>query len=130
VFKLAVGAMDDQRLARLARRERVFRSYASSYTVSDVAAKGKTLAGNLSNRAPAAVRQQVRLCQQTVTGSRQESVLPAFGALGTVAEERALVLGFAWSDKPSGSLSRYMLWVWPRGSCDAPLNYRSGQIRR
>jgi hypothetical protein len=42
-----------------------------------------------------------------------------------------LVLGFAWSDRASGPIYRYMMWTWPLGGdCGNPIGYEAGRIRK
>jgi hypothetical protein len=41
------------------------------------------------------------------------------------------VLGFAWTDKATGPVYRYMMWTWPvGGDCGSPIGYEAGRISR
>lgn len=123
---------DDARLTRLGERGLQLVLFRRAYTADDAPRLQQDfvdrLAASAARRAGEAAADQVRACAAVVL-AREETVLPAFGALGRLEDHDVLVLGFAWSEEPSGPMDRYMLWTWPRGSCDSPLDYRSGSIK-
>jgi hypothetical protein len=82
----------------------------------------------LSAQAPGETKEQVRDCAQTVART-QGPVVPAFGYEGIYKGKDTLLVGFVSGDR-TGPLNRYMLWLWPKGSCDAPLGYVSGTIKK
>ena len=71
---------------------------------------------------------QVEECSQRVLDS-QDSIVPTFGILGELDGTEAVIVGFAWTSRSSGSLDQYMVWAWERGDCDVTLEYISGRIR-
>jgi hypothetical protein len=82
----------------------------------------------LSDQAPPETRAQVRECSESVAAS-QGTVVPTYGAEGEYRGEDALLVGFV-SGSNGGPLNRYMLWLWPKGSCDVPLEYLSGPLKK
>ena len=86
------------------------------------------LARSAARRAGDVAADQVRDCAAVVLAG-EDTALPAVGAFGRRDGDDVLVLGFAWSDSGSGRLDHYMLWTWRRGSCDSPVDYRSGPIK-
>ena len=86
------------------------------------------LAQSAARRAGEVAADQVRDCAAVVLAG-EDTALPAFGAFGRRGGDDVLVLGFAWRESGSGPLEDYMLWTWRRGSCDSPIDYRSGAIK-
>ena len=102
-------------------------------TQSDVVAEfaPQQLVNRLTAAAPAG-DDIVRRCANLVLESQTQRIIPVYGAFATLRDERkveVLVLGFNFSAKPEGPLDRFMIWVWPRGSCDIPLHFVQGKIR-
>jgi len=125
-FKPGAGKIDGKNLERLAN-EGAFRAL-SGFRSSKAGNLRFALTESLSDQAPPGTRDQVKACVDSVAGS-QGSVLPAYGAEGKYKGKEALLLGFV-SGADSGPLNRYMLWLWPKGSCDVPLDYLSGPLKK
>jgi hypothetical protein len=126
-FKSKSQRLDQGRLTEIARDEVAFRALAG--TEADKAGSLRNdYTTELANQAPANAKEQVAACVDSVV-SNQDSVVPAFGAQGKYDGKDALILGFV-SGSDSGPLNRYMLWLWPKGSCEVPLDYVSGPIKK
>jgi anti-sigma factor RsiW len=78
------------------------------------------LAG-LEYQAPPRFDPQIESCVDQVTGG-ETSAVPVFGATGTYKGEKALILGFIVDS------DRYMVWAFPVGSCDFPLDFFSTKL--
>ena len=124
---------NNARVRKLGERGLQLVLFRRAYTADDVPRLQEDFVDQLvrsaARRAGEPAGDQVRDCAEVVL-SREETALPAFGALGRREDQDVLVLGFAWSNENSGRLDRYMIWTWPRGSCDSPLDFRSGSIKR
>lgn len=122
---------NDARVQKLGERGLQLILFRRAYTADDVSRLQEDFVDRLANsaarRAGEAAAEQVRDCARVVL-AREETALPAFGAFGRRENRDVLVLGFAWSDD-SSRLERYMVWTWARGSCDSPLDFRSGTIK-
>ena len=126
-FKSRRQPLASKDLSRLARKE------AALFELAGVEAEKAdqlrdAYTKTLSDQAPKDTRAQVVDCVDSVAGS-QGAVVPAFGARGRYKGKEALLLGFV-AGTNSGPLNRYMLWLWPRGSCEVPLRYVSGPIEK
>lgn len=92
----------------------------------------EALLESLANTAPARA-EDVRECGRTVLESQHYRVAPAYGAYARYSERdkrEVLILGFRWTADRTGPLDRYMVWVWPRRSCEIPIDFYTGRIRR
>jgi hypothetical protein len=114
-------------LSKLPEDEPAFESVAG-VTEAKAGNLQNTYTSALSDQAPPATRAQVRECSESVAAS-QGTVVPAYGAEGRYRGEDALLVGFV-SGSDGGPLNRYMLWLWPKGSCDVPLEYVSGPLKK
>ncbi len=126
-FRPGRRVLTDKVLDDLARKEPAFKALAG-VTSKRADALVETNARYLSDQAPPDMRAQVRDCAESVAAS-QGTVVPAYGTTGKYRGKDALLVGFV-SGTNSGPLNRYMLWLWPRGSCDVPLGYVSGTIKK
>lgn len=119
-------------LQRFGRGNGQIAAFSNAYSVADAVRLKDEYVSELAALAPSDQRDQVRDCAERVYDSTGDySLLAAYGADARVEGRRALVLGFVWTDKPTGPLDKYMLWVWPVANCGtdaAPLNYSSGKI--
>lgn len=86
----------------------------------------------LANAAPSGA-ELVRRCAQVVVANQPYRIAPVYGAFGKLLRDdrkvKVLVLGFRFSSESSGALDRFMVWVWPRGSCGIPLHVLQDDIR-
>ncbi|MDQ3956621.1 MAG: zf-HC2 domain-containing protein [Actinomycetota bacterium] len=87
------------------------------------------LVAELSRMAPKSVRDQVQACARRVRLERKGRVFATYGTLTKVGDRPSLVLGFIWQGPPH-QRSGYMLWAWPRGSCERPLAYSASGDKR
>jgi hypothetical protein len=134
VFQPRLGNFTSDDLRAFGRIGPLFNQFRTAYTVSDAVDLQDRYLGKLIRLAPDdAAAEQTETCGRTVLESRDEPVLAAYGAHGTMRRNdrgrAALVIGFAYPSGDEGPLDRFMLWVWPRGDCDAPIDYVSAQIR-
>jgi hypothetical protein len=113
-FDSAERALTERDLVELGRTGFSARSAKIARSPSDAEATlGSRLVKELALAAPSAVAPQVRRCARVASGrTGDRPVVPAYGA-----------------DNLDGLLDRFQIWVWPRGSCDAPLIYQAGRIR-
>lgn len=132
LFDARAGRVTERDLTRLGRRGAPFVSYAATYTVSDALAGRDAFLDDLVAEAPdSATGDDIRACSERVFSGAVDAILPAYGALGRLNQQDALILGYAWSDRSEGPLYRWMFWAWSPGDCDG-LNtlYQTGRIRR
>ena len=106
---------------------KVLERFADYYTVADAQRRSEGFLDRLSLEAPGSARDQVESCGDLVHET-EDSLLPAAGALGRINDRQSLVLGFVYSKDGRGPLSSYMVWAWPRGSCNSRLGYVSGPL--
>ncbi|MFN2388638.1 MAG: zf-HC2 domain-containing protein [Actinomycetota bacterium] len=92
----------------------------------DVDALAGPLLNRLARKAPGGAG-LVRRCGGSVLSSQAYRIVPVYGAYARLGGRAVLVLGFRWSDA-GGPLDRFMVWAWPRGSCDVPVAYSQGPI--
>jgi hypothetical protein len=118
-FDADAGELSSERLSALGRSSDLFRSFANGYTVDDVDGLRSRFVRRLASQSGAASA-QVRECAATLP--QDEPILAAYGATGTYDDRDALVLGFVTNDAGSASLDRYLMWVWTKGSCRAPID--------
>jgi anti-sigma factor RsiW len=114
-------------LSKLPENEPAF-DVVAGVTRNKAGTLGESYTSALSDQAPADARAQVRECSESVAAS-QGTVVPTYGAEGEYRGEDALLVGFV-SGSDGGPLNRYMLWLWPKGSCDVPLEYLSGPLKK
>ncbi len=132
LFDARAGRVTERDLTRLGRRGAPFVSYAATYTVSDALARRDAFLDDLVALAPdSATGDDIQACSERVFSGAVDAILPAYGALGRLHQEEALILGYAWSDRSEGPLYRWMFWAWSPGDCDG-LNtlYQTGRISR
>jgi Putative zinc-finger len=120
-FQPTTAPLDEKDLARLADRTGYKSALATKVANRSMGSEGY-LVGRLSNMAPKPVRDQVRTCARRVRSQREEQVFATYGTLTEVSNRPSLVLGFIWQGPPQDRPG-YMLWAWPRGSCEQPLAY-------
>ncbi|HYN36133.1 MAG TPA: zf-HC2 domain-containing protein [Actinomycetota bacterium] len=111
-------------------RRNVFDRYSDAYSVRDAVRSGDTALRLLSWEAPVELRRQVRDCGDRVRDVTHEPILPAYGTVTEFDARRSLLLGFVYTEAPHGKLSNYMLWAWPKGSCEETLGYTDGTVDR
>jgi hypothetical protein len=123
------GAKDITRsaLSKLPESEPAF-DVVAGVTRSKAGTLQTNYASALSDQAPPDTRAQVRECSESVAAS-QGAVVPTYGAEGEYRGKDALLVGFV-AGSNGGPLNRYMLWLWPKGSCDVPLEYLSGPLKK
>lgn len=131
IFDAAMGVVTDRSLEKVGRGGRTFVALARTYDTRDAARLRAAFLNRLARLAPDRARPQVRTCARRVFGwFPHYDYLPAYGALGELKGSRSLILGFALGGGGDRKLSRFQLWVWPRGACNRTLLYQSGRIRR
>lgn len=118
-FDPTTAPIDRRDLSSLAGKTG-YEAFNSSGEVNRMASRELSLVEQLSQMAPKSVRSQVRSCARSVTSRGQEQLFATFGTLTEVDDRPSLVLGFIWPGPPQDQ-TRYMLWAWPRGSCEEPL---------
>lgn len=127
-FQRHAGVLTNAKLDAIGKHDQ-FTGFRNSYSAPDAHELQPTYTSALAAQAPENASDRVRSCAETVYANTQSySLLPAYAADGRIDGHKALVLGFAWTDKASGPLDQYMFWVFPTSSCDSPLDYRTGQI--
>lgn len=131
VFEEDAGELDDAALRRTGSRGPVA-AVARSVSPERAEEVADDYLESLVDAAPDPVRDQVQTCADTILEANEDfTLVPAYGATGTVADRDALVLGFAWSNEERGSLTGYMVYAWPTpAGCDIPLSYQAGEIPR
>ena len=120
-FDPTTAPLTERDLSALARKTG-YDAFDSSGAPNRMANREVLLVEQLSRMAPKAVRGQVRSCARSVTSRGQEQLFATFGTLTEVDDRPSLVLGFIWPGPPQDRTG-YMLWAWPRGSCEEPLAY-------
>lgn len=130
VFQRHTLALTDKKLAHLGKSSEQFHSF-TEFSSAEADRLQNDYVDELANEAPTSSQgDQVRRCSDQVFASTGSySLLPAYAAGARLDGKDALVLGFAWTDRPKGPLDKYMLWVWPVADCsDVPLDYSAGEI--
>jgi hypothetical protein len=122
------GRLTATKLRKIGEKSVTLNSFELAYSAADATALKDEYVSDLAGQAGAPVESLIRSCAQKVYEAQPYAALPAFAARGTLEGREALVLGFAWTDDPVGPLDQFMLWTWPESSCDAPIDYRAGQI--
>lgn len=120
--------LTNKALRRLGSRKGVLADLAGRFTTPTTEGESGSYTDALGAQAPPEVKDQVKACAETVTGN-QKSAVPAYATSGSYKGKDALLIGFV-TGNDGGPLNRYMLWLWPQGSCDTPLDYRSGAIEK
>lgn len=118
-----------RRLSRYASTGKTFVSFASAYSAEDAESLRDEFTATLLQDAPPGARDQLVECADFVAEARPSPTLPVVAGHGNFAGKRALMLGFVWTDEPTGPLDQFMIFVWGRGNCDNILHYQSGQIK-
>jgi hypothetical protein len=126
-FNRGRGVLRQALLDELAKKEPAFEALAG-VTASRATNIRDTYTGELARQAPPSTRSQLRACAESVAAS-QGTVVPAYGTEGKYHGKDALLVGFV-SGSNSGPLNRYMLWLWPKGSCEIPIGYVSGALEK
>lgn len=98
------------------------------YTAEEAEEREALYLNLIAEDAPGELRDQVVSCGEWVRDQSDEPVLAAYGAIGTVDDERSLLLSFAYPDTPDGRLTDYMVWAWPLGTCSTRLDYATGEL--
>jgi hypothetical protein len=103
----------------------------SNYYSADDAEGRNTLLEQLvaaaKSASDASVAAQVDECGAQVLET-EDPTIPTFGALGELDGRPVVVLGFAFTRQSSGSLDRYMVWAWEKGSCATAVDFVEGRI--
>jgi hypothetical protein len=124
-FSLAIDSIG--RLRRLVQQSPLLEGFADAYDASDAEALADTFLGLLVEDAGGApVAGQIEECGQATLDASIDPILPVFAAPTRYEGDRALVLGYVTGDQ---ALDRYTVWVWPRGSCERPLDSDGGDLR-
>lgn len=129
-FELTAGRMAADDLDRLGRSARPFRAFAEAYRADAAPALQGPALEQLVADLPEDEADIVRACARHVLRTSAHAPIPVYGGYGSLDGQEVLLLGFAWAPGTSGPLDRFMIWAWPRGSCESPLVYRFGWIDR
>lgn len=129
-FEAAAGRMVATDLDRLGRSGETFRAFADAYGPEEAPVVRSHALDQLTQNLSAEERAVVRACARDVLNDTTRTAIPVYGGYGSLDGEEVLLLGFTWSPGTSGALDRFMVWAWPRGSCESPLVYRFGSIQR
>lgn len=121
------GALEARSLTLLGKRSDLFMGM-TGYTTDDAARLAGDFLALLSDGIPAA-SDQIARCGRSVLDA-DATALPVYAALGSYRDDAVAVLGFASSPQDTTSLDRFFFWIWPQGTCDAPIDTISGSIRR
>lgn len=104
--------------------------YSEAYSVRDAEHNEGAFLRLLSWEAPRGLRDQVRDCGDRVRDVTDASILSAYGTVTQFDARKSLLLGFVYAEAPRGKLSNYMLWAWPKGSCEESTGYTEGTVDR
>lgn len=129
-FRRSLGEITGRRLNQLGREGLPLVMFSRAYGVEDVSGLQADFRDELAAAADPH-SDTVRECSDLVTEAFPAS-LPAYGALAELDKldgDEILVLAFAWTDQPSGPLDQSMVWGWPLGNCDQPVEYFKNVIR-
>lgn len=118
-FEHDAGRLTQERLSQIGRDSALFKSFSDAYSVDDAERREGEFRRLLFAGAGSA-RSQARECARTLPPG--ETLLPAYGATGDYEGRAALILGFVTTGSDSGSLDRYLMWVWAKGSCTQPID--------
>ena len=125
-FEKKVVRVDEARLLRFGRKN-IGRTATVLSNLDADTARGEYLS-LLADQAPRSLRPQVRRCDRAARG-RKENLVAAFGARGRFENRRSLILGFLYPGTGGDRSRRFSMWAWPIGSCDRPLEVRSGSLK-
>lgn len=129
-FERSLGQITGERLNKLGRRGLPLVVFSRAYGVEQVPELQSEFRDQLAVAAGPR-GDTVRRCTEVVTDAFPNA-LPAYGALATLERlggREVLVLAFAWTDDPSGSLDQSMVWAWPADNCDQPVEYFKNVIK-
>jgi hypothetical protein len=121
------GRLSSKKLSNIGKRGPALRAF-TTFSTADAAELKDEYVSDLADQAETPVDGLILNCAEKVYEAQPYAALPAYAARGRLEGREALVLGFAWTDRPSGRLDQFMLWTWPESSCDQPIDYRAGQI--
>lgn len=129
-FTIEGGRFNRKDVARFGRTQEPFTTFARAYAPADVPELQVLYAAAIASAGETdQERSAIETCSSQVL-SQALPVLPAFGAYGRLQGQDVLLLGFVFaSSEGSPALDRYMLWAWPRTSCEVPMAAISGKIR-
>lgn len=129
-FTIADEAFTAAGLQKLGESSLASVRFANYYSADDTESRN-TLLDQLVSSAEAAsdasVAAQVDECGAQVLET-EDPTIPTFGVLGELDGRSVLVLGFAFTRQSSGTLDRYMVWAWEKGSCSAAVDFVEGRI--
>ena len=120
------NTLTDADLERVGK-SRLFQRFAAAYDSEDAAALQDQFVAELAQDAGSGAG-TVTLCSRNTLEASTGPALPVVGSFARFDGDRALLLGFIYTDRSEGPLNRYSVWVWPRGSCDSPLRTASGNV--
>jgi anti-sigma factor RsiW len=126
-----LGPVSDRALRATGRKERPFTGFPGNVRTAEVEDYRATFLDELVAQAPEEVSEQLRRCATDVLAQIPTAVA-TYAAPARYGDppRRVLVVGFAYSFSEDGFLDQYQMWIYPRGSCDFPLNYIGGTIGR
>jgi anti-sigma factor RsiW len=81
----------------------------------------------LETAAPSDLGPQIESCVDKVVEGIDTAV-PVYGATATYKGQKVLVLGFLWQESVEIGYDRYMVWAFPIGDCEVPLQFISGTV--
>jgi hypothetical protein len=125
-----LGEITGARLNKLGREGLPLVLFSRAYGVEDVPGLQTEFRDELAATADPH-SDTLRECSDLVTEAFPAS-LPAYAALAELEKldgDEILVLGFAWTDRSSGALDQSMVWAWPLGNCDQPVEYFKNVIQ-
>lgn len=129
-FEPAAGRLAAADLHRLGSSTEPFVGFSRTYRAEAAPSVQEQALAQLTADLSADESATVEECARSVLRSSSHDPVPVYGGYGSLDGQEVLLLGFTWSAARSGPLDQFMVWAWPRGSCDSPLVYRFGQIRR
>ncbi|MEA2434054.1 MAG: hypothetical protein QOG54_1511 [Actinomycetota bacterium] len=84
---------------------------------------------DLESQAPANVGPQIEECiNKVIEGMPDQATIPVYAATGSYKGDKVLVLGFLFQAELEIGYDRYMVWAFPKGSCDIPVQYLFGDL--
>ena len=128
-YESDLGTVENRSLKKLGRRSRTFKAF-TGVEVAAAEELRSTFLDSLVDQAPPDTSVQLRECATEVLNQLPRAVA-TYAAPARYGDppRPVLVIGFAYSFTEQGFLDQYQLWIYPRGSCDFPMNYLGGQIR-
>ena len=128
-YESDLGTVEDRALRKLGRGSRTFKAFTGVEVPAAKQLRSPFL-NSLVDQAPEETSEQLRECATEVLNQLPRAVA-TYAAPARYGDppRPVLVIGFAYSFTEAGFLDQYQLWIYPRGSCDFPMNYVGGQIR-